>query len=147
MDNLAIMMPGYGNGTTPEPMFTPAFKQALAPFSNIRFMGWEMINNSTQVNWSDRVGPNSFDTDGNNSVNNGVPYEDMIELCNETQKDMWLNIPVMVTPQYVQSLSQLIYSKLDSNLNVYIEYGNENWNTGFKQYSEVFAGRSSEPPD
>ena len=30
MDNLHIMMPGYGNGTTPEPMFTTAFLQALA---------------------------------------------------------------------------------------------------------------------
>ena len=30
MDNFHLMMPGYGNGTTPEPMFTPAFLQSLA---------------------------------------------------------------------------------------------------------------------
>ena len=41
MDNFHLMMPGYGNGTTPEPMFTPAFLQALKPFSDIRFMNWE----------------------------------------------------------------------------------------------------------
>ena len=41
MDNFHLMMPGYGNGTTSEPMFTPAFIQALEPFSDIRFMNWE----------------------------------------------------------------------------------------------------------
>ena len=135
MDNLAIMAPGYGNGTTPEPMFMPALTQALAPFSDIRFMGLEIINNSTLANWANRVEPNSFNTDGPE----GIPYEDMIELCNEAQKDMWINIPVMATPQFVQSLAQLIDSELDSNLNVYVEYGNENWNASFQQYSQVLA--------
>ncbi len=33
MDNFHFMMPGYGNGTTPAPMFMPAFLQRLQPFS------------------------------------------------------------------------------------------------------------------
>ena len=53
----------------------------------------------------------------------------MIELCNETQKDMWINIPALATPAFVQSLAQLIDADLDPNLNVYIEYSNETWNT------------------
>ena len=52
----------------------------------------------------------------------------MIELCNEAQKDMWINIPALATPQFVQSLAQLIAANLDPNLNVYVEYGNEDWN-------------------
>ena len=71
-----------------------------------------------------RVPPNAFVTDGSG----GVPYEDMIELCNEAQKDMWINIPALATPQFVQSLAQLIYTDLDPNLNVYVEYSNETWN-------------------
>ena len=66
----------------------------------------------------------------------------MIELANESQKDMWINIPVLATPQFVQSLAQLIYANLDSNLNVYVEYGNENWNGGFSQYES----RALRPP-
>ena len=141
MDNFHLMMPGYGNGTTPEPMYTPAFLQALQPFSDIRFMGWEQINNSTLANWADRVGPNSFITDGPE----GVPYEDMSELCNEAQRDMWINIPVMATPQFVQSLAQLISADLDPNLNVYVEYGNENWNYGVTQISQVYAAALNNP--
>ena len=141
MGNFHLMMPGYGNGTTPEPMFTPAFLQQLKPFSDIRFMGWEAINNSTLANWADRVTPSDFITDGSG----GVPFEDMIELCNEAQKDMWINIPVLATPQFVQSLAQLIYANLDPNLNVYVEYGNENWNYGFNQYCQVLAAAKTNP--
>ena len=133
MDNFHLMMPGYGDGTTAEPMFTPAFLQSLAPFSDIRFMNWENTNNSTLANWQDRVSPNAFLTDGPG----GVPYEDMIELCNETGKDMWINIPALATPQFVQSLAQLISAELNPNLNVYVEYSNEDWNFGFSAYTQI----------
>ena len=141
MDNFHLMVPGYGNGTTSEPMFMPAFIEDLEPFTEIRFLNWDMANDSTLANWSSRVGADAFVTDGSG----GVPYEDMIELCNEAQKDMWINIPVMATPQFVQSLAQLIYTDLDPNLNVYVEYGNENWNTGFTQYSQVLTAAELNP--
>jgi hypothetical protein len=141
MDNFHLMMPGYGNGTTPEPMFTPAFLQALEPFSDIRFMNWEAVNDSTLSTWANRVQPNAFLTDGPG----GVPYEDMIELANEAQKDMWINIPAEATPQFVQSLAQLIYTDLDPNLNVYVEYGNEDWNGAFSAYYQIAAAAKANP--
>ena len=141
MANFHLMMPGYGNGTTTEPMFTPTVLHTLAPFSNIRFLNWDEVNNSTVSNWSDRVTPADFCA----TCSGGVPYEYMIELANESQKDMWINIPAAATPQFVQSLAQLVYANLDSNLHVYVEYGNENWNTGFTQYSQVVAAASSNP--
>ena len=141
MDNFHLMMPGYGNGTTSEPMFTPAFLQALQPFSDIRFMNWENTINSTLANWSDRVSPDNFTTDGPG----GVPYEDMIELCNVAQKDMWINIPALATPQFVQSLAQLIAANLDPNLNVYVEYSNETWNTSYLEYSQILSAAEANP--
>jgi hypothetical protein len=141
MDNFHLMMPGYGNGTTPEPMFTPAFLQALEPFSDIRFMGWEGINNSTLSNWANRVKPTSFTTDGTG----GVPIEDMIELCNVAQKDMWINVPTLATPQFIQSLSQLIYADLDPNLNVYVEFSNETWNGVYSAFSQLYAAAKANP--
>ncbi len=140
MDNFHLMMPGYGNGTTAVPMYTPAFLRALQPFSTIRFMNWTMVNSNPVANWSDRVGPNAFITDGPG----GVPYEDMIELCNEAHKDMWLNIPVNATPQFVQSLAQLVADRLDPTLNVYVEYGNEIWNFAFEN-SAVYAAAQANP--
>ena len=94
MDNFHLMVPGYGNGTTSEPMFMPAFIEDLEPFADIRFLNWDMANNSTLANWSSRVQPNAFLTD----TSAGVPYEDMIELCNEAQKDMWINVPAHGNP-------------------------------------------------
>ena len=142
MDNFHLMMPGYGNGTTLAPMFTPAFLQSLQPFSNIRFLGWDEVNNSTVSSWADRVSPTNFITD---NPTDGVPYEDMIELCNEAQKDMWINIPALATPQFIQSLAQLVQTKLDPDLNVYVEYSNETWNTAFHQFSQVLNAAKLNP--
>ena len=141
MDNFHLMMPGYGNGTTPVPMYTPAFLKQLQPFSNIRFMDFGNTNGSTLANWSDRVPANAFITGGDY----GVPYEDMIELCNESQKDMWINIPALATPSFVQDLSQLIQSRLDSNLNVYVEYSNETWNWYFTQFPQIWDMAKTNP--
>jgi hypothetical protein len=141
MDNLHIMMPGYGNGTTPEPMFTPAFLQVLEPFSDLRFLNWEDVNNSTVANWSQRVPPTALITDGPA----GDPYEDMITLCNETQKDMWILVPAEAPPAYVEGLAQLIDADLDPNLNVYLEYSNETWNGGFAAFDQVLGAAESNP--
>jgi hypothetical protein len=141
MDNFHLMAPGYGNGTTQEPMFMPAFLNALQPFSDIRFLNWDVANDSTVANWSSRVQPNAYVVDSAA----GVPYEDMIELCNEAQKDMWINVPALATPQFIQSLSQLIHQDLDPNLNVYVEYSNETWNSGFTAYSQILSAAKANP--
>ena len=82
MDNFHLMMPGYGNGTTPEPMYTPAFVQCSNRSRIFGSWAGSRLTIRTLTNWSDRVGPNSFITDGSG----GIPYEDMIELCNEVAK-------------------------------------------------------------
>ena len=109
MGNFHLMMPGYGNGTTSEPMFTPAFLQSLQPFPVLRYMDWENINGSTEVNWSDRVTPSDYPNNAN-----GMPFEDMINLSNVTQKSMWLNIPAEATPQFVQSLAQSLSTPIST---------------------------------
>ena len=141
MGSFHLMMPGYGDGTTPAPMFTPDFLRALQPFSDIRFMDWAETNRSTVANWSDRVPPGAFSTDGLA----GVPYEDMIELCNEAHKDMWINIPALATPAFVRDLAQLIDARLDPGLNVYVEYSNEVWNANFAAFSQAAQRAASNP--
>lgn len=80
-----------------------------------------------------------------------IPFEDMIALCNYTNKDIWLSIPVAANDTYITNLANLlkfgsdttgtpytsvqtnpINPPLNSNLNAYIELGNEVWNNIFE---------------
>ena len=121
ISNFHLYAPGYGSN--PTQMFTNTFLNQLKPFSTIRFENWNNVISSTASTWQLRTPPTSFLSTGTT----GVPYEDMIELANEAQKDMWINIPALATPNYVQNLAQLIDSDLDPNLNVYVEYSDETW--------------------
>ncbi len=139
ISNLHLYAPGYGSN--PTQMFTNSFLHQLQPFSTIRFEAWMDTIDSTVSNWQDRTPPTSFRSTGPA----GVPYEDMIELANESQKNMWINIPALATTNYVQNLAQLIDKDLDPNLKVYLEYSNETWNYAFPEYSEVLKAAQSDP--
>jgi len=139
ISNLHLYLPGYGSN--PTQMFTNMFLHQLQPFSTIRFMDWMMTNGSTVSTWQQRTPPTSLVATGPS----GVPYEDMIELANESQKDMWINIPALATSDYVQNLAALIDSRLDPNLKVYIEYSNETWNSSDLQSAQVHQAAQANP--
>jgi hypothetical protein len=139
ISNLHIYMPGYG--TNPTQIFANSLLQDLQPFSDIRMVEWNNTINSTQVNWQDRPTQNYFTACGPN----GASYEDIIALANESNKDLWITVPALATNAYVQSLAQLIDQDLNPNLNVYVEYSNETWNTAFNEYGQVLAAANSNP--
>jgi hypothetical protein len=114
------------------------------------------------VNWTDRLIPADSSQQGIapaseiNYQGQGGAIEYAVELCNETGKDMWINIPSQASDTYVTDLADgLLYGfnatggvytqptanpafpPLNSNLKVYVEYSNEVWNAGFTQYSLV----------
>ena len=134
-----LYSPGYGSN--PTQMFTNAFLDTLKPFSTLRFVQWNATINSTVSTWQQRTSPSSFIATGSS----GVPYEDMIALSNETQKDMWITLPALATPNYVENLAQLIYADLDPNLKVYVEYSDETWNAGWLEHSQVLKAAQSNP--
>ncbi len=153
--NLRIVRPGYPVNSTR--IFTTGTLKALAaPFSVIRFLGQDAANDyqtwtddsKTQLNvtrWADRVkvtdayqgGLPQNNTGGKQS--HGQAWEYMIQLCNQTQHDMWLNVPASADDDYVTQLATLLkfgnqYSQgLQPNLRIYVEYSNEVWNHGFPQ--------------
>jgi NPCBM/NEW2 domain len=139
MSNFHLYAPGYGSN--PTQMFTNEFLNELKPFSTIRFENWNNVIGSTASTWQQRTPPGSFVATGTY----GVPYEDMIELANEAQKDLWINIPALATPNYVQNLAQLINSELDPNLNVYVEYSDETWDPIWPEYTQVLQAAQSNP--
>ncbi|QEH32853.1 hypothetical protein OJF2_13380 [Aquisphaera giovannonii] len=139
--DLHIITPGYGTAPNQTQIYTDTFLQSIQPFSYLRFYEWDGYGGPNEVNWSDRFEPGDFQT----FTMNGVPYEDMISLCNTAHKDMWINIPVRASDDYVKQLADLISSRLDPSLKVYVEYSNETWNTGFKAYPLVLAASKSNP--
>jgi Legume lectin domain/PKD domain len=143
--NIRVISPGYNANTTQ--VFTNNFLNAIAPFSTLRFMDFTETNNSLIANWGDR----SQVTDAEQSSAKGVAWEYVIQLANLTHKDIWVNIPVNATDDYVTQLATLMKTELNPGINIYVEYGNEMWNGAFTQtqineqdaVAEVEAGMAS----
>jgi hypothetical protein len=143
------MIPGinwataYGpgtNGIATANIWNPVWIAELAPYSCLRFMDWGNTNWSQIVNWADRMlptDPNNYEVyndGGSTPPNPGMAYEWMIDLCNRTQKDLWICLPAMADSNYRTQLATLIHDKLQPNLRVYVEYSNETWNGAFGQF-------------
>ncbi len=139
ISNFHLYTPGYGSD--PTQMFTNQFLNQLKPFSTIRYENWMQVIGSTISTWQQRTPPTSFLA----TTSSGVPYEDMIELANESQTNMWINIPALADSNYVQNLAELIKADLDPNLKVYVEYSDETWNWAFPEAYQIMALAQSNP--
>lgn len=130
--------------------FNTNLTNIVQKFQVIRYMDFLATNGNTQTVWSDRTLPNKafWGREGF-----GGPWEIVIQHANAMQKDAWINIPAMVNDQYIQNVARTflygsdgvnpyttpqanpVFSPLDPNLKLYVEYSNELWNTqgGFGQ--------------
>lgn len=129
MDRLNYFKSGV-NWTTVTDPWNPQFLADIAPFTNLRFMDFLPTNNSTVITWSQRVQKTA-----DHYTTDGVAIEWMIDLCNRTNKDMWICVPHQADANYFTQLATLIKNTLNANLKVYIEYSNETWNGGFTQFN------------
>ena len=157
--NMRLYRPGYP--TDGSVVFTSYYVQAMQVGSAIRTMDWSATNGNTTVNWADRNTPLTFQKPipsyiaHNKSSMGGTPagsqssvaLEHHIQLANETSRDLWINVPVVASDDFVTKMAQTllygsdgtnpytspqsnpVYPPLNSNLNVYVEYANETWNT------------------
>ncbi len=139
--------PGSATSYPPGTLFNAALEADFAPFTAVRYMTYLNTNGSTIQNWSDRVLPRN----PIQAQPNGGALEYMVMLANESGKDLWINVPVSATPDYIKKLAQLLrygsdgvqpytspqdhptYPPVQPNLNIYIEYSNEVWNFEFSQ--------------
>ena len=96
--NFKIIRPGYTDET-----FTTEFVTAMNKFQCIRFMDWLEINMNDIETWDDRTLPAHHTQDRKDSFGNpkGVSFEYMVELCNLTDSDLWLNIPCRASDEFV----------------------------------------------
>jgi len=104
-------------------------------FSVLRTMDLLLTADSRIVSWSDRRKPAycfQSGTLGNHRV--GVSYETIIRMCNQYNKDLWLNIPTFADENFVVNLAKLVQGKdpdgigspgLNSDLRCFVEHSNE----------------------
>jgi hypothetical protein len=148
--NVRLYRPGYP--TDGSVVFTSQWLTVMRKFHVIRFMNWLSTNDNPLVSWSQRPNPFKAQPSGSVTINGrsgeiGNAMEHFIQACNAANADLWMNIPPMANDDYVTKTAQLIlygsdgrtpytspqanpvYPPLNANLKVYIEYGNEIWNT------------------
>lgn len=140
--DLKVIRPGYHN--RPDQLFTDEFMSTLTygSFGTIRAMDLMGLQWLDEVVYPDTMGWDSRKKASDATYkripgrHGKAPWEHFIEICNLAKMDMWINIPISATDNYVKNLAQLIYDSLDANLNVNIEIDNEVWvQNGHKDYN------------
>lgn len=126
-----IFQNGVDFATTMNP-WRPELISDLSPFKVIRFMDWNLTNdsNNPQASFSTR----KQKTDSQSS--DPVAFEWQVDLCNRAKTDCWLTMPHEANlTDYATQLAQLVHGQLSPDLRVYIEWSNEVWNGGFPQHA------------
>jgi len=99
------------------------FLENISGASVIRYMDAMDTNSSNVVSYSEY-------TEGFYKFSQ-VPYMPMAfiaEISNRSGSDPWLCIPAMANDACITSLANALFSDLDTDKKVYVEYGNEIWN-------------------
>lgn len=132
--NVKLIRPGFpADGSM---TFNPDFMEALDPFSTLRFMNWVGGNNinppygaaDNTLEWAERNKPTNLQPSGE-----GVAWEYVVELANRTKKDIWINIPIHASNDYILNLAKFMRRNLHSSGRIYLESSNEVWNASFAQ--------------
>jgi hypothetical protein len=129
--NIRILMPGATDGQR----FTEEYLDYLRPFAVIRpmhFWGEQLIY-GPRIAWKDRKQEEYSHWGGAL----GAPYDVAIDLANQSQSDLWVNLPIAASEDWARRLAELTLAELDADRRLYIELGNEIWNRA-EPYSAGF---------
>lgn len=140
--NVHLWRPGYP--TDGSVLFTKEFIAAMQKFSVIRTMDFISANSNATQTWKERTPIDWLGSTGDK----GQSWELMVLLANAANRDLWINVPVKADDAYIQKLANLLkygsdgsepytssqsnpkYPPLKPGLRIYVEYGNEVWNSG-----------------
>jgi hypothetical protein len=135
--NIQLMRPG----TVPGQVFTDEFLQSLEGAQTLRLMDFTRTNSTEVAEWKDRAKL----TDARQSdPGKGAAWEYAIALANETDKDLWVNVPAAASDDYVRQMAALFHSTLEPGRHIYLEYSNELWNSSFWRQFWTNYGKAQE---
>ena len=140
--NVQFMMPGCDFD---DPLFfNDEFIRTLAGFPCLRLMDFMETNGDAVVEWVDRC-PVTAQTFGDDNGLGGIPYESFAELARRTGADLWVNIPRRASNDWIARFGAMMLATLPSNTTLYVEHGNELWNSfTFQSALDTFRdGRAS----
>jgi hypothetical protein len=94
-------------------------------------MDWTATNGNPEINWNDTTPANwpRYTSPQHN------PWQTIPFIANQVNKpiDIWINIPVSATDDYILNVARIMFSELNPENNIYLEYSNELWNFFFSQ--------------
>jgi hypothetical protein len=158
--NVKLMRPVARGSTTSyatNQVFTAPLLAAVAPFSVLRYMHWMNLDaplcdmewpNRTRWSYATQRGVNPY---GWGTA--GPSWESVIKFANAAGKDAWIGLPIRADDNYIRNLALLIRdgndvcASLRPDLKLYLEYGNEIWNSGtyYQQWGWVTNAAFSVP--
>jgi hypothetical protein len=128
--NVKCIRPGYPADTTQ--VFHTPFLNVLSNFSVLRGIAYSDTWADNPVYpavqpWSSHR-PAHYATQMSGARYKGGSWEYLVELANAAGKDLWLNVPIGATDDYVTQLACLLKTNLQPDRIVYVELSNEVWN-------------------
>lgn len=137
-DDMRIIAPDAGgeSGTYREPYLWHT-RQAVA----LRMMDFTQMN-ANATRFGNRVRPEHW-----NQVSEqlGVAWEYAIDLANDSDADIWINVPDRYTVDDMRELARMLATRLKPGRKVYVEFSNEDWNNIFTQYPRNVADANANP--
>ena len=138
--NIRFVMPGFESDFETQPFYPPLL-DFLTSFECIRWMDLMSTNNSPVITWEQRPTVPYY----SQALANGVAYEHLIDLCNTSQTNAWVNIPHQANDDFIVRFATLLHDNLDPALRVYVEYSNEVWNGIFDQSDYALTQANANP--
>ena len=137
----SLVTPDWQPGAATSP-FHPAFIERLSGFETIRFMDWQATNYNGELDlWEERTlitdASQANMTGDFDTIVSGIALEYMIELANELGASPWFNMPHQANDDFVQNFATTVRDSLDPDLDVYVEWSNELWNSHFPTFHWV----------
>ena len=99
----------------------------------LRAMDLTSASNNYETNWSERSMTGKINYHNEWSVGGAQgfpPYEGLCDLANRIGCNIWICIPHRATDDYVTNLASVLNTHKPAGHKIYIEVGNEVWNTG-----------------
>jgi hypothetical protein len=129
LQNISVLQPGYNLSS--QSNITNLMLAHLSRFNIIRFMEWMRTDDNSDVYWNDTT---PFYWPLYTTKHN--PWESIPLIANQLNKsaDVWINVPISASNDYVITLARLMLNQLRPDVNIYLEYSNEVWNPHFSQF-------------
>lgn len=128
--NLTVLQPGC----SAQDVYTPWYVAHVSRCSILRAMDLAATNGNNRSSAAQDIPYDWPNWTGSDNLHNpGAPWSAIVALANAAQRDLWINVPLYATDDYITALATLIHDQLAPGLNLYVEWSNEVWNWAFSQ--------------